>query len=82
MEKFTSLRKHKFREIQRLEAKEDDDIDYDLFEEELMAEIDKLEDELMGVEMKLQESLQLSTQDFQERVKKIIEDMKAKTVSL
>lgn len=33
----------------------------------------------MGVELKLQESLQVSTTDFQERVKKILEDMKQKT---
>jgi len=33
----------------------------------------------MGVELKLQESLQQSTTDFQERVKKIMEDMKTKT---
>lgn len=42
----------------------------------MFAEIDKLENSLMDVELKLQESLQISTSDFQDRVKKIIEDMK------
>ena len=46
----------------------------------MLEEIDKLEDDLMRVEMKLSETLQLATQNFQERVKKIIDDMKQKTV--
>jgi hypothetical protein len=41
--------------------------------------IDVLEDALMGVEMELQDSLSVSTAKFFEMVKKINEDMKAKT---
>ena len=82
IEKFGSFRKHKFRQIQELRKKDEDDVDYDKFEEELMAEIDSLEDELMAVEMKLKESLLLATTDFQERVRKIIEEMKTKTGQL
>lgn len=33
----------------------------------------------MGVELKVQEAIQIATNDFQERVKKITDDMKAKT---
>jgi hypothetical protein len=33
----------------------------------------------MGVEMKLQDTLSIATLDFIDRVKKITEDMKAKT---
>lgn len=42
-------------------------------------EIETLEDELMGVELKLQEQLQVATTDFQERVKRVLEEMKNKT---
>ncbi len=42
-------------------------------------EIEHLEDELMNIELKLQEQLQAATTDFQERVKRILEDMKTKT---
>jgi hypothetical protein len=48
----------------------------------LLLEIRVLEDELMGVEMKLQEALMAATSDFQERVKRIIEEMKTKTGTL
>jgi hypothetical protein len=44
-----------------------------------MVEIDRLEDGLMNVELKLQESLLLATLDFQDRVKRIIDDMRGKT---
>lgn len=73
------MRKHKFRQIHQLQ-KQDEDTDFDTFEEGMLEEIDKLEDDLMRVEMKLSETLQLATQNFQERVKKIIDDMKQKTV--
>lgn len=36
----------------------------------------------MDVEMKLSEALQQATLEFQDKVKKIIEDMKTKTGSL
>jgi hypothetical protein len=47
-----------------------------------MRHIDELEDGLMNVEMKLSEALMQATIEFQDKVKKIIEDMKAKTGSL
>ena len=47
-----------------------------------MDDIEKLEDDLMGVEMKLQDTLQQATTDFEDRVKKLIEDMKLKTGNL
>lgn len=59
--------------------REGDHFDYAGFKKELIVEIEKLEDGLMEVELKLQESLQISTNDFQERIKKIIDEMKHKT---
>ena len=44
--------------------------------------MDQLEDDLMSVEMKLSDALQLATSEFQEKIKKIIEDMKTKTGTL
>lgn len=75
IQKFENLRKHKFREIQ----KQDDEADLDVYENDLMREIEILEDNLTGVEMKLQDTLSKSTQDFCERVKKLIDDMRQKT---
>lgn len=63
-------------------ARRDDDALIDKFEEELLDEVDKLEDDLMGVEIKLSDALQISTGEFQEKIKKIIEDMKTKTGNL
>ncbi len=77
IDKFTSLRKHKFRHLQSI--KDSDHFDYNGFKKELYVEIDKLEDDLMGVELKLQESLLTATTDFTDRIKKIMEDMRTKT---
>ena len=81
MDKFKSYRKHKFRQMQQILDKDEDADLYD-HEEEIMRHIDQLEDDLMNVEMKLSEALMQSTIEFQDKVKKIIEDMKAKTGSL
>ena len=78
IDKFKNFRKHKMRALQT-HARRDDDALIDKFERELIEEVERLEDELMGVEMKLSDALQQSTTDFQEKVKKIIEDMKTKT---
>lgn len=48
----------------------------------MLVQIDQLEDSLVDVEMKLSDALLLATNDFQEKVKKIIEDMKSKTGTL
>jgi hypothetical protein len=72
---FQKLRKKQFRMLQQQDA----NYNFGAFKREMMGEIDKLEDALMNVELKLQESLQISTTDFQDRVKKIIDDMKVKT---
>ena len=77
IDNFNKLRKHRFRTVQAL--REGEHFDFAGFKRELGAEIERLEDALMNVELKLQESLQVSTNDFQERVKKINEDMKNKT---
>lgn len=81
IEAFKRLRKNKFRQLDTL-VDRDEDVDLDEFEDDLLAIIDKLEDDLLGVEMKLSEALQQATSDFQEKIKKIIEDMKGKTGSL
>jgi hypothetical protein len=72
---FQKLRKKQFRMLQQKDANNS----FGEFERKMMGEIDKLEDALMNVELKLQERLQISTTDFQDRVKKIIDDMKVKT---
>jgi hypothetical protein len=56
MESFKSKRKHKFREINKLQQ-QDEDADFDNFEDELLGDIDRVEDDLMGVEMKLSDAL-------------------------
>jgi hypothetical protein len=81
IEAFKSKRKHKFRLLDQLEDK-DEDIDLDDFEDELLDDIRQLEDDLLGVEMKLSEALQTSTGEFQEKIKKILEEMKSKTATL
>jgi len=77
IDKFTSYRKHKFRELQNV--KDPDHFDYNGFKKELYSQIDKLEDGLMEVELKLQESLQVATTNFTERIKKVLEEMRNKT---
>lgn len=47
-----------------------------------MNDIDVLEDDLMNVEMKMQDTLHIATTDFEDRVKKLIEEMKIKTGNL
>ena len=54
MEQFKSIKKHQFRDINRLKPQ---DAELDTYEDNLMKEIDQLEDDLMNVEMKLQDSL-------------------------
>ncbi len=77
IDKFNTLRKHKFRRL--FAIKEGEHFDYNGFKKEMAKEIETLEDELMGVELKLQEQLQVATTDFQERVKRVLEEMKNKT---
>ena len=79
IDRFINLRKHAFLKKLPEVVPEGMHIDYAGFKKGLNSEIEVLEDDLMGVELKLQEALQVSTSDFQERVKKIIEDMKQKT---
>lgn len=76
IQKFENKRKHKFRQISKLDV---DDVDHDREEDGLLEEIIELEDQLMEVEMKLQDTLFKATSEFQERVKKITEEMKSKT---
>lgn len=57
IEVFKSKRKHKFRQLDQLEDR-DEEVDLDEFEDELTEDINKLEDDLLGVEMKLSEALQ------------------------
>lgn len=52
---------------------------FDEYEEKIINVIDALEDDLMGTEMKLQDTLGAATVDFQDRVKKLLDDMKQKT---
>jgi hypothetical protein len=79
IDQFTSVRKHKFRQLQAV--KDGEHFNYAAFKKELHQIIDRLEDDLMGVELKLQESLSAATVDFQDRVRRIIDDMKTKTSS-
>ena len=72
---FKNQRKHRFRELMQ---KDDEEL-FDQYEEKLLEQIDLLEDQLMGVEMKLQDNLAVSTGDFNDRVKKLIDEMKTKT---
>lgn len=69
---FKNYRKHRLRELTQ---KEDEEL-FDNYEENLIEVIEKLEDDLMGVEMKLQDTLGASTFDFNDRVKRLIDDMK------
>ena len=71
----------KFRQLDIMEDK-DEDVDLDEFEDELIDEIGKLEDDLLGVEMKLSEALQTATSEFQDKIRKIIDDMRSKTGAL
>ena len=71
----------KFRQLDIMEDK-DEDVDLDEFEDELIDEISKLEDDLLGVEMKLSEALQTATSEFQDKIRKIIDDMRSKTGAL
>ena len=77
IDKFNTLRKHKFRRL--FAIKEGEHFDYNSFKKEMAKEIETLEDDLMAVELKLQEQLQVATTDFQERVKRVLEEMKNKT---
>ncbi len=77
IDKFVSFRKKQFKD--KADAK--DHFDYASFKKKLYVEIDQLEDNLMDVELKLQESLSGATADLQDRVKKVTDDMKAKTSS-
>ena len=60
-------------------AQKDDEELFDEYEEMIINVIDALEDDLMGTEMKLQDTLGAATVDFQDRVKKLLDDMKLKT---
>ena len=62
IDKFNTLRKHKFRRL--FAIKEGEHFDYNGFKKEMAKEIEALEDDLMGVELKLQEQLQVATTDF------------------
>jgi len=57
---------------------QDANFNFGAFKKEMVGEIEKLEDALMSVELKLQESLFTATNGFQDRVRKIIGDMKIK----
>jgi SMC interacting uncharacterized protein involved in chromosome segregation len=79
IDKFNTLRKHKFRRL--FAIKEGEHFDYNSFKKEMAKEIETLEDDLMGVELKLQEQLQVATSDFQERIKQVLTQMKDKTTA-
>ena len=55
IDKFNTVRKHKFRRL--FAIKEGEHFDYAGFKKEMAKEIEILEDDLMGVELKLQEQL-------------------------
>lgn len=48
----------------------------------MLAHVNKLEDDLIEVEMKLSESLTTATSEFEEKIKRIIEDIRSKTGAL
>lgn len=75
IDQFKSYRKHQFREL----TQKDDEELFDEYEEKIINVIDALEDDLMATEMKLQDTLGTATVDFQDRVKKLLDDMKLKT---
>jgi len=73
---FESFRKHKMRDLNKMESKLGYLPDY---ENELLTRVDKLEDDLMTFEMSLQDALQIAVDKFKEKVNANITDMKAKT---
>ena len=74
---FTSLRKHKLRD---LDLQPDKSLQLDEYEGELIVACTHLEDHLMELEMHLQDALIKSTQDMQDKTKVLQSEMYNKTV--
>ena len=75
--KFTSFRKHQYRD---LDLQPDKSLQLDDFETELLKAVAVLEDDLMEIEMLLQEALSRSYSDFQDKTKALSSTMYQKTV--
>ena len=75
---FESKKKNIYRKIDSQKSTED----LHQYEDALKEDINVLEDELIQVEMRLQEQLQESTANYEDRVKRVINEMQQTTESL